>query len=192
MYSVNASGTLPESIAAFTDITDFSVNKNAIEGPLPSTTTAWTKLVALDVGANKFTGALPSLPFETMSGCFLLGISTPYANAFDCPWPAGAVAKCSKYIGDSGGHLISAPITNYDCQNTCTGSSVNLSQPQCDAWVNFYDALGGPGWKVTDPSSPKHNQPVCSDARTDPCSCQNNYGSPTSVCNDAGTAVTRM
>jgi hypothetical protein len=85
------------------------------------------------------------------------------------------------------------PITAADCTSSCTGASTKLPQHQCTAWVLFYDALGGDSWNVTDANSPKYGQPVCANSRTDPCSCYNWVDSPpTSICNDAGTAVTRM
>ena len=48
----------------------------------------------------------------------------------------------------------------------CTGQSSSLDDLQCNAWRDFYNSTGGTGWTR------------CSDAATDPCSCQP-YGLPT-------------
>ena len=49
----------------------------------------------------------------------------------------------------------------------CTGSSSGLSQKECDAWHNFYDALDGPKWTA-----------FCADKRDDPCACNSGVGNP--------------
>ena len=49
---------------------------------------------------------------------------------------------------------------------SCTGQSSSLDDLQCSAWRDFYNSTGGVGWTR------------CSDAATDPCSCQP-YGLPT-------------
>ena len=62
---------------------------------------------------------------------------------------------------------------------TCTGASTNLAQDQCDAWGDFYDALAGDGWTH------------CQGTKSDPCSCQGNFGTdPT--CSSDGTTVNTM
>jgi hypothetical protein len=75
---------------------------------------------------------------------------------------------------------------NTQPKSNCTGTSTQLPQPQCDAWGDFYDALGGEGWKV------------CTGTKYDPCSCSTGQkGCPTSddpcpVCNTARTKVINM
>jgi hypothetical protein len=166
-------------------------NNYNLGGVFPPSAKAWTKLKTLQVVNDKFVGALPALNFTQMSPCVLFDVvdggATP-SNQFDCPFPAGALDNCTAIIGPG----LLRPITAADCKTSCTGASTKLAQLQCNAWAVFYDAMGGSGWKVTDPNSKKHNQPVCSDTRTDPCSCQNNWDSPVSVCNEADTAVTQM
>lgn len=61
----------------------------------------------------------------------------------------------------------------------CTGkesghsNSSNLPQEECEAWVDFYDATGGPNWSY------------CSDTQFDPCYCGyvlcDTFGGPSSV-----------
>jgi N-acetylneuraminic acid mutarotase len=79
--------------------------------------------------------------------------------------------------------------------NACTGSSRQLPAAECNAWVAFFDATGGPDWKITDPelATPQVplGSPVCSGSRTDPCSCKGTLAS-SPVCNKPGTAVTTM
>jgi hypothetical protein len=182
-------GTLSSSIAVWRDIVTFNVYSNALTGSVPAAVAiGWTKILDFQVAVNQqLSGVLPALPFADMKTCLLAGppTHTPL-NAFDCAWPAGVVGKCMK--GDG---TYQVPITAADCKTTCTGASTKLAQPQCNAWATFFDALGGDGWKVTDPDSPKHNEPVCRDTRTDPCSCYN-WVDNTSICNDNRTAVTSM
>ena len=49
----------------------------------------------------------------------------------------------------------------------CTGKSASLPQAECEAWQEFYDSTGGPGWSV-----------FCNDKRDDPCSCTSGVGDP--------------
>ena len=56
----------------------------------------------------------------------------------------------------------SAPAQKPPHQNKtrCVGlESVNLPAEECEAWIRFYDATGGPKWKE------------CSNHRFDPCMC---------------------
>jgi hypothetical protein len=46
----------------------------------------------------------------------------------------------------------------------CVGSSANLTQAECEAWVSIYDKTGGPQWKN------------CKGSRLDPCDCS--YSTP--------------
>lgn len=64
----------------------------------------------------------------------------------------------------------------------CTGSSEwGLPAEQCQAWIDFYDATGGPGWRS------------CSELRTDPCACKEDLGHVlTPICNDAGSMIVTM
>ena len=151
-------------------------NNYNLGGVFPPSAKAWTKLKILTVANGKFVGALPALNYTQMSSCGLFDdVDGGPTNQFDCPFPAGALDNCQAVIGPG----LLRPITNYDCQNTCTGSSVNLLQPQCDAWVNFYDALGGPNWVR------------CNTSRTDPCSCHGFDGGQ-NMCSDDGTVVETM
>ena len=201
LAGINLDGTLPESIGAFVDVVDFKVENNNIRGTFPASAKAWTKLRDLEVWLNGLTGPLPALPYEKMSFCSLYFVPSPQEppspvdprdNNFACPFPAGVVGKCLKSVMDSTTARPPVPVTAADCKTTCTGASTKLAQPQCNAWAIFYDALGGDDWKVADPTAPKYNQPVCQKMRTDPCSCFNNGASTISVCNEAGTAVTKM
>ena len=84
--------------------------------------------------------------------------------------------------------VLAALVTAAASTNVCTGNSKKLAPAQCDAWIEFYDALGGAGWEC------------CSSLRTDPCSCQGAGpiavgGGPREnvpVCSSDGTTVTQM
>jgi hypothetical protein len=41
----------------------------------------------------------------------------------------------------------------------CVGSSANLPQTECEAWISIFDSTVGPQWKY------------CKDSRLDPCNC---------------------
>lgn len=128
-----------------------------------ASTKAWTKLISLGLWRNQFHGPLPALPYAQMTDCYLYdGFGTEF-NFFDCPFPAGVVGKCYKST-NPGADGRAVLITNDDCQITCTGSSLKLPQPQCDAWVKFYDALNGDFWS-------RDGKHLCRGTRRDPCSC---------------------
>lgn len=57
--------------------------------------------------------------------------------------------------------------------NVCTGSSMGLDVNQCDAWVDFYDSLGGPGWDD------------CAENRLDPCGCSQKHWGRTVFCSQS-------
>ena len=164
---------------------------SGISGTLPAAMSRWNSIEHFLVYANLLSGGpLPALPFERNNvECVLLDHDRefPYnsggargQNSFQCPLPVGATL-CFR-VTDSGAKV---PITTSDCTHACTGASTNLAQPECDAWVIFFDALGGPNW--TD----EQGQPVCSGSRKDPCSCMGRTGGHP-VCNVAGTAVNTM
>ena len=76
----------------------------------------WTKLSNFEVNSNQLSGAvLPALPFRTMESCYLLNYPILEKNTFQCPWPAGATAKCLKFAGTANGTLTWQPITDADC-----------------------------------------------------------------------------
>lgn len=81
--------------------------------------------------------------------------------------------------------LVSFPLlASSFAANTCTGTSANVTQVQCDAWGDFYDATGGDSWAV-------YGTRICEGAREDPCSCHGyNGGFP--VCHPDGTAIQQM
>jgi sialidase-1 len=114
LFANNLTGTLPSTIAAFAGIKEFDVSGNALSGGIPASLAAgWaSNLTTLHVHANHFGSApLPPLPFARMSGgCFLLDKSYGGANAFTCPWPAGAVEHCVKRKDDGW-----EPVTDADC-----------------------------------------------------------------------------
>ena len=71
----------------------------------------------------------------------------------------------------------------------CTGSSWNLAQDQCDAWVKLWDNTKGPwfdaGWEG--------GTPLCEQkGRTDPCGgCPGHFLNGIG-CNEANTSITRV
>jgi len=56
-------------------------------------------------------------------------------------------------------------------RHVCVGKSWGLDVDECDAWVNFYDAMNGPNWRG------------CSSSRLDPCGCPQNSWGHTVFCN---------
>jgi len=56
-------------------------------------------------------------------------------------------------------------------RSVCIGNSWGLDVDECDAWVEFFDALGGPGWNK------------CSQHRLDPCGCTEGRWGHLIVCN---------
>jgi hypothetical protein len=167
-------------VGAFTDITYFSVASNGLSGTIPASVGNWIKIYTFFVDDNAFVGALPPMSFSTMapppsgpspspSGCTLFDART--TNRFECPWPAGAKAKCTKCDDNNSCALI----TDADCTR-CTGASENLAADQCTAWQAFWDALGGDGWTGVSASC----------TRTDPCDCEE-VG-----CSDNSASITSM
>jgi hypothetical protein len=70
----------------------------------------------------------------------------------------------------------------------CTGSSTKLPQDQCDAWGDFYVALGGDGWDTCKVSMSQAGLVL----KTDPCSCTPEHGAQAAICNSDGTTVVEM
>lgn len=56
-------------------------------------------------------------------------------------------------------------------RSVCNGASWGLDVDECDAWIDFYDALGGPTWTH------------CSAHRLDPCGCPQRRWGSTVFCN---------
>ena len=115
----NLQGMLPESLAAWVDITFFSVSGNGLTGSVPAAVAeAWMNLTAFYVDKNKLSGgALPALPFAQMFpiwGCRLLDYHYGGTNSFSCPWPEGATEVCSKYV-QNGSYTGYALVTDSDC-----------------------------------------------------------------------------
>ena len=151
------------------------------------------KLIGFVVSGNHLTGPMRALPFNAMrlrahqqgwdsSACEFFNHGVGGTNAFECPWPQGAVGFC---MNITNGSLIS--ITDDDCgpYNKCTGSSMELEPAQCDAWQDLFDSTQGNAWRF------------CNKLRTDPCSCRGGnsnhpgvIGPP--VCDSANTTVTTM
>ena len=173
MEASNISGTLPNDIGAWTDITTFFIpNNRALHGSLPASIANWTALTYFEVGNNRISGGLlPQLPFAKMKYCNIFDGHDGGTNSFVCPWPHGATAKCTSFDGTS-----NVPITDADCTSPCTGRSTKLAVDQCIAWIKFYDATDGPNWLY------------CGNARFDPCACTG-WDGKHRVCNNAGTAV---
>jgi hypothetical protein len=182
LNGVGLKGVLPDSISAFVDINRFSVGNSGIEGAFPASAKAWTKLFTLDLWRNKFHGPLPALPYAQLTHCYLYNPWDSQFNFFDCPFPEGVVGKCYKSTSPGNGWRY-ALITENDCQLTCTGSSVNLPQLQCDAWVKFYDALNGDFWS-------RAGKELCRGTRRDPCACAGYWGD--AVCDQTRTKVVTM
>ena len=136
----NLVGTVRASACDLVNLSNFGVGTNRLSGTLPPCLSAWRSLTYLDLTENRFTGALPALPFATLGrkhACFLLDHMEGGTNAFDCPWPLGAVGNCSKTDEASGGFV---NITDADCtaggtwrcaSGQCTGQGGSLSQQQC-------------------------------------------------------------
>jgi hypothetical protein len=81
--------------------------------------------------------------------------------------------------------VLAALVTSVASTNMCTGSSVNLPQAQCEAWIAFYNSTNGDKW------IPRRPAVACT--RTDPCSCKpSGDGSLYSVCDPTGTTVKTM
>jgi hypothetical protein len=150
----NLEGTLPDSISAFVNITNFRVFGNSLKGTFPLSAKSWVNLQAFNVAQNTLNGALPPLPFSKMAFCQLFTTTQTggWGNSFDCPFPAGVVGLCTVDKDKN--------VTEADCVPTKQCKGILAQHPrQCAAWQSIYDALGGTGW------------PVCSSNREDPCSC---------------------
>jgi hypothetical protein len=131
-----------------------------LSGPFPQGAAAWTKLANLFIEGNAFSGqVLPPLPFEQMVNCLIMDHREGAgANSFMCPWPTNASRYCRK-VPLSGPWI---PITGADClpsANACVSSSANLTQAECNVWLDWFDSTGGPYWKQ------------CNALRNDPCAC---------------------
>jgi hypothetical protein len=104
------------------------------------------------------------------------GAAVEAGKALRIGGPAGVRASVehgsgnSSLVMDGGGANATRPAS------ACTGKSVNLLQPQCEAWGDIFDATGGLTWIRSGTSCTK----------ADPCSC----GGIT--CNAAGTSVTQL
>jgi hypothetical protein len=194
----NLTGNLPSSIGAWVDIETFYVPGNFLRGPLPETIKAWKKVGNFQVWNNHLNGGLlPALDLDAIgaTACQLFNHFDGGTNAYNCPWPAGAVQKCFKCSDP--GCLHWTHITNEDCTplptpsptppfNNCTGASTKLAPAQCDAWIDFHDATGGDSWEYY-----LTGKPFCRTTRTDPCSCGGNDGTKP-VCSADKTAIQTM
>ena len=187
----------------------FSVYDNQLSGSVPASAAKWKAMKQFELNINHFSPTvLPALDFVKMTHCNLLDPSDGGSNAFHCPWPQGATAKCYKWKGSK-----NVAITDSDCvgplrcnaatgaceydangqlnmtqcsatclaPNGCGGASTKLPAAQCAAWVKFYDGTNGDGWTGDAASCTRH----------DPCGCKGNNGN-NPVCNSANTAVTTM
>jgi hypothetical protein len=140
----NIVGSLPDGIAELTSLTFLALWQNGFVGTIPDEIAQLQSLTYLGLWSNKFTGVVPDLPFaQYTNGCYLHSSKNP-SNAFVCPLPADS-ALCGEH---------GSPPT---C--SCTGSSSNLTQPECEWWINFFDTMGGAKWTS------------CGSDRTDPCAC---------------------
>ena len=177
----NLVGSLPVEIGAWVDIIHFDVEDNDLKGRLPTSMSEWRAIQVLLVYNNAFSGGqLPALSFEEIAAdqCVIMDARATHSlTSFLCPWPPGATSNCRRVLAT--GHDVA--ITDSDCTpNVCNGSSTNLQQAQCDAWVNFYDSTGGSGWTY------------CAGTRTDPCSCQGYQDAQGPTCSADNTTVHQM
>ena len=204
------------TIGLWENISKFIVDRNAISGTVPMSVSGWKEIDNFQLFANHLSGGvLPALPFEQMPYCYL-SAGSPLTNSFDCPWPDGATAHCM--YDDSRGKWNPVPAamcTGYSCNaatgqcevdpasttppsqcisacHACTGASTQLPADQCNAWIAFYDATGGPHWKHTQPNETNYGKPICSGSRTDPCSCTGFVENRYPVCNRENTAIVDM
>ena len=203
---------MPSTIGAWVDIVSFVVWQNHLNGTLPASLSRWSKLQTFQVFGNHFSGGtLPSLPLT--SECTVIDTNAD-TNSFDCPWPDPTT--CHKGTGLSWNlPLTGADCTGYSCNaatgqceidpqssqppsqciaacHACTGASTQLPADQCNAWIAFYDATGGPHWKHTQPNETNYGKPICSGSRTDPCSCTGFVEDRYPVCNRENTAIVDM
>jgi hypothetical protein len=71
--------------------------------------------------------------------------------------------------GEDGARSPSVYEQNKPTRHVCIGDSIGLDTLECDAWVDLYDALGGPHWY-----DPADGPDACPGLRLNPCGCQ--YG----------------
>ena len=141
-------------------ITALALSSNGLVGSIPAALIKLTSLDHLRLDYNNITGMVPDLPFAQYKSCNL------YKNHFGCPLPPGS-------------NTCNGSSTAVTCHYTCTNSSANLAQPECDAWVELFDSTGGPAWTN------------CRGNRFDPCGCE--YGSWSGVvCDDPGTTLLKL
>eukprot|EP00467_Chlorarachnion_reptans_P008387 CAMPEP_0114538244 /NCGR_PEP_ID=MMETSP0109-20121206/30029_1 /TAXON_ID=29199 /ORGANISM="Chlorarachnion reptans, Strain CCCM449" /LENGTH=467 /DNA_ID=CAMNT_0001722229 /DNA_START=49 /DNA_END=1450 /DNA_ORIENTATION=- len=69
-----------------------------------------------------------------------------------------------------------AEYRNRKRNSVCVGESLGLDVGDCNAWVDFYDALNGPGWP--------HDASLCPNLRLDPCGCKGGTWQTKIVCID--------
>ena len=115
LFGARLTGTLPDAIGAWVDILLFDVHANTLSGAMPPSSVKWRALTYFDISNNHFSGEepLPALPFSAITSCgLLIG-----ANAFQCPWPAGATAICDKWSNQQQGWVF---ITDADCTPTAS------------------------------------------------------------------------
>ena len=108
-------------------------------------------------------------------------------TAMNDPAKPGCKAACASNVGCTGGAAAGCRGTPFE--QTCTGSSANLPQVQCNAWGAFYISTGG--------ENPDNNWINCftreprRQTRIEPCSCKGtDQNSP--VCSSDGTTITHM
>jgi hypothetical protein len=102
--NASLSGTIPDSVGSWTELTQFEVSYNAgLHGQLPASMVSWDKLTNLQVQGNDLSGPLPALPYANMDSCFLSDnvehVIHAKFNTFSCPLPAAANAKCKDAAG---------------------------------------------------------------------------------------------
>jgi Leucine-rich repeat (LRR) protein len=131
---------------------------NRLIGTLPAALSQLTALTSVRLDHNDVTGLVPNLAFNNFTFCQLVG---GYGNnSFACPLPKTCNAssitggqRCQPGLCDGGFYLT--------CKDyACNGSSSGLAQPECNAWVELFDATGGANWTN------------CSKNRLDPCGCE--------------------
>ena len=157
-YSPKLAGSIPASVSGWKAMTNIQITGNALTGSIPAAF-ADMALTVLCLDNNDFRGVLPALGSKRFpsTACRIMWAAAYNPallhNIFTCPLPPG-IENCKKYDGSSW-----IPMTDADCATPCTGLSANLLLPQCLAWLEFFDATGGSKWTA------------CSGNRRNPCDC---------------------
>ena len=87
MYSINMTGSLPDTVGGLKQLVHLDLPYNQIEGTIPQSLRDLQQLVVLNLRYNRLTGVVPSLPFKNYTGgCYLQSLASP-SNHYTCPLP---------------------------------------------------------------------------------------------------------